>query len=405
MFKNISWTFGSNLIVSLLKWLVVVIIAKILTPEDVGAYSLAFAISAPITLFANMKLRSLFITEDSKDQFNDFLRARDLLSILSFFVLVLISVIFYQEYFYLIVVVSLMKIFDLQSDMYYALPHRESEMTYIGKLIILKNLVLFIPFLISILLMKSLLLSLAVQLIAQIVFFYMIEKKRISKDYNIIYCKPIISNVRNIIYLGIPLGVVQMLFSLNASYPRFLLEYYESLKVLGYFSAIAYILTIGNMMLSAISQTFLPILSNKIKKKDYLSFRRILYLHLGLTSIGLGVSFFVLLYYFGSPLLGAIYGREYAAYIDILLLLSVALAINMLSWNFDTALLAMRYISVQPKLSIIVLIINLILGYLLISTYGIHGATYTIIITNSVQLILRMIFVEIKYSYLIKQIK
>src|SRR5699024_10912569 len=180
--RNISWTFGSNLIVSFTKWLILVIIARLLTPEDVGAYSLAFAITAPVTLFANMKLRSLFITEEKND-FIDYINTRNILSFLSFIVLVLIALFIYPQYFYIIILVGLIKLYDLQSDLYYALPHKEEDMDYIGKLMIGKHIITLFTFLITLLITKKLVFALLVQLTIQILFLLFVEKKKIREKY------------------------------------------------------------------------------------------------------------------------------------------------------------------------------------------------------------------------------
>ena len=393
--RNISWIFIANLIVSLTKWLIVVVIARVLTPEDVGAYSLAFAIGAPVTLFANMKLRSLFITEEKYD-ISDYLYSRSIVSVFAFIVLLLIALFIYPQYFYIIILVGLMKIFDLQSDMYYAIPHKEEDMNYIGKLMIIKHLLTFIAFFVTLLITKDLVISLIIQLIFQILFLYLIEKKNIEDKYNVNSNTFIFKNIKKIIMMGLPLGFVQLLYSFNTSYPRYLLEFFESAEILGYFSAIAYILTIGNLMMNAVSQNFLPYLARKLEKKEYKSFKKNVFINLTIFSLGLGTILILFSYIFGEMFLSFIYGVEYAEYADILILMSFALTINFVSWNFDTALLALRYISVQPKISVVILVINLMVGYILISNYGIYGATSTIIITNSIQLILRAYFVYVK---------
>lgn len=391
--RNISWIFGANLIASFTKWLILVVIAKILTPADVGAYSLAFAIGAPVTLFANMKLRSLYITE-RKNDFNDYINARSILSLLAFIVLLCIGFCIYPEYLFVIILVGLIKIFDLQSDLYYALPHKEEDMDYIGKLMISKHIITFFAFGITLFVSKDLVISLSMQLIFQVLFLILVEKKSIRYKYYKKERKFVLGNVKKVILIGLPLGFVQMIFSFNASYPRYLLEFLESAEVLGYFSAIVYLVTIGNMMMNAVSQNFLPILSNKIKRKEYKSFKKNLYVNLTLVSLGLGVILILFSYLFGEFFLEIVYGAEYANYVDILILMSIAISVNFISWNFDTALLAMRYISIQPKISIAALILNVIVGYLLISKYGIYGATYTVIIINFVQLVLRIVFVN-----------
>ncbi|TDL32838.1 hypothetical protein E2R51_09210 [Jeotgalibacillus sp. S-D1] len=393
--KNITWLFTANLIVSLTKWLMLVIIARTLTPEAVGAYSLAFALGAPITLLANMKLRSLYITEE-KINFSDYMYTRYIFSLIAFIILFVIGTLIYPKYFLIIMLVGLIKIFDLQSDLYYALPHKKQDMNYIGKLLITKHLNSLLAFLITILFTRDLAISLLVQLIFQILFLFLIEKRKITKIY-----KPIIGNskledVKRVILLGIPLGLVQMLFSLNTSYSRYLLEFFESAEILGYFSAMAYILTVGNMLVNAVSQNFLPILSKLIKEKKIAAFKKYVFFKLSIFSTLIGVFTILFSYFIGETFLTIVYGIEYAKYTDILILMSFALSINFISWNFDTALLAMRYISVQLKISIIALIANVFIGYFLIKSFGIHGASYTIIIINSIQLLLRGCFVYLR---------
>ncbi|WP_343033674.1 lipopolysaccharide biosynthesis protein [Alkalicoccus luteus] len=395
-----SWIFGANLVVAFTKWLIIIIIARILTPTDVGAYALAFAIGAPITLFANMKLRSLFITEDSKS-FSDYLYSRCILNFAAFILLMLIATIIYPQHFYIIFLVGLMKILDLQSDMYYALPHKEGNMNIIGKLMIVKHVFTLFIFLVCVLITNNLIHSLFSQLIAQLLFLYSVEKKYISTKYTLNNESFDTSKILSVIVVGIPLGLVQMMTSFNASFPRFLLEFYESTEVLGYFSVIIYVLLIGNMMMNAISQTFLPYLYNKIKKFEYYHFHKLIFVKLSLFSMFLGIILFLLSHFFGEGFLFIVYGENYAQYSDVLTLMSIALAINIVSWNFDTALLAMRYISIQPKIIFIVLIISLIIGYILINKYGIYGATYTIIIANLLHLILRVFFVKIRLNMLI----
>lgn len=403
LFRNISWTFTANLIVSLIKWLIIVIIARLLTPEDIGAYSLAFAIGAPITLFANMKLRSLYISEE-KNSFSDYINARNLLSIFSFIVLLIIAIFIYPQYFYIILLVGAMKILDLQSDMYYSLPHKEEDMDYIGKLMVVKHLITFIGFFIVLLFTRNLILSLFIQIILQLIYLLFVEKKNILANYLSAKLNFNFKNIKKVILLGLPLGFVQMLFSFNTFYPRYLLEFFESAKILGYFSAISYILIIGNLMINAVSQSFLPLLTKKLKHKNYNSFKKILYINLSIFSLSLGLIIIVISFFFGELALELIYGKEYGSYADILLLMSISLAINLISWNFDTALLAMRYISIQPKITIIILIINIFLTYYLIENYGIYGATYSLIVINSIQLALRWIFVNYKLKKIENQI-
>ncbi|WP_217586556.1 oligosaccharide flippase family protein [Lentibacillus saliphilus] len=399
MIRNLSWIFGANIIVSLSKWFILVVIARILTPEDVGAYSLAFAIGSPITLFANMKLRSLYITETIYG-FSNYMHTRSILSSIAFIFLVVIALVIYPQYFLIIILVGLNKIFDLQSDMYYALPHKEEDMDYIGKLMIIKHVITLLGFFLSLLTLKNLIFALIIQLVLQTLFLYFVEKRSIYKKY-IISTKPIeINNIKQVLLIGVPLGFVQLIVSLNTTYPRYLIEHFESPKTLGYFSAIAYILVIGNLMMNAVSQAYIPFLAKQIKKRNFKSFRLDVFLKLNIFATGLGGVLIAFSLLFGEFFLGFVYGSDYANYADILILMSIAMTFAFIGWIFDVALIAMRYISIQPKISFVILLINLIIGYELIKAYGVYGATYTLIVTNILQVILRAFFVNRRINHL-----
>jgi O-antigen/teichoic acid export membrane protein len=399
--KGLSWVFFANIIVAFSKWLMVILIANFLSPREVGIYTLAFAIGAPITLFANMKLRSLYITEE-KENFTDYIAARNAMSILALIILCLVGGIIYPQYFFIIILVGLSKILDLQSDMYYALPHKSSQMSEISKLMILKHLVMLIAFSLSLFITKNLTFSLIIMLVAQVLILYFVEILFIRKKHH--YKAEIKSkNIKIILLLGLPLGAVQMLVSINTSFPRYLLEYFTSPDVLGYFAAIAYIMTIGNMFMSSISQNFLPIISNEFKGKNYLSVKNLIFVKLTIFSALLGIILILFSYTLGEYFLELVYGQEYADYTDILIILSYAMTINFIGWNFDTGLMATKYISVQPKITLFVLLITVIISPYLIINNGIYGAAYTLLLTNSIQLILKVYFLNKRLNHLLKK--
>lgn len=394
--KNVSWIFIANIFVSLTKWLILVLIAKFLSPKEVGIYALTLSVTAPVTLFANMKLRSLYVTGDNEGFFN-YIYSRNGITVLTIIILFLTAIIFYPEYFMITLLVGATKILDLQSDMYYALPHKGKEMDLIAKLMIVKHLSILLSFLVTMVLSENLILSLFIQLIVQALFLYFIEIRVINSKYK--YLKDYsIKTVKKILILGLPLGFVQMLVSLNTAIPRYLLEIIESPEVLGYFSAIAYIITIGNTMMNSITQNFLPMLSERIADKKYKSYKKLVFIRLPLFSLALGLALIIGSILFGEIFLGLAYGEEYANYNHILIVMSFALTINFISWNFDTALLSLRYISVQPKISSFILVINLLISYFLIKESGIYGASISMIIVNLVQLFLRIFFVRYKLN-------
>ena len=122
-------------------------------------------------------------------------------------------------------------------------------------------------------------------------------------------------------------------------------------------------------------------------------FIKYLFGYITVLSVVLGVLAVTLSYLLGELILNLVYGQEYVAFSDILVLISISMGFNFISWGYDTALMSMRYIKIQPIISLVTAIVALMIGYFLIKNYGIYGAAYTLIITNIIQLVLRVFFV------------
>jgi len=65
---DFTWVLSGNVLYSACQWGIVLIIAKLGSPAQVGEYALGMAVCAPILLFANLQLRVL-LASDVKDQF------------------------------------------------------------------------------------------------------------------------------------------------------------------------------------------------------------------------------------------------------------------------------------------------------------------------------------------------
>ncbi|ANU20079.1 hypothetical protein BBI15_07550 [Planococcus plakortidis] len=398
--KNLSWIFFANIFSALGKWLIIILIANRLSPVEVGVYSLAFAVSAPIILFGNMKLRSLYITRE--ENIEDYILIRYFMSLVVLFLLSVISYIFYNQYFIIVFLVGLAKILDLQSDIFYAVPHKKNKLEIIGKIMICKQLCILIGFSYVLYFWGNLTLALLTQIFIQVLFVIFIEKKLIYTFKFLTIKKVNMVSFKKILWLGVPLGLVQMIFSANVNIPRYVLEYFEGPKVLGFFSAIMYIITVSNLFMNSVSQVFLPKISRLYKDKNYKKIKEITYIYLSSTALVLGFLMIILTYYFGETLLRIIYGVEYAEYSQVLLVVSISNAIGLLSWNFDTALMGINYITIQLKIVIIVLLLSLPVSIFLISSYGIVGAAFSLAILSFIQLVLRLLFFNIRIKSLIE---
>ncbi|WP_010288438.1 lipopolysaccharide biosynthesis protein [Kurthia massiliensis] len=379
MSRNISWTFLSNIVLAGVKWLMLIALAKWLAPTDVGYYALGLAVASPLTFFANMKLRTLFVSADTP-HYTAYATARNIVGVIVMLILFVIAYVLYYDAWLIIILIGMSKMLDLVSDFMYALPHREQHMARISKIIIAKQGTLMVAFMITLLLTYNLIWTLFIQLVIQFIWLG-IEYVVFVRQYDF-------DRTRNraltwrILSLGIPLGVTQLIVSFNSFLPRYVLEYFTDAETLGYFAAIAYITVIANIVMGAISQNYLHVFKNQHDREDYKDLERTLYVDLGSIAVILsGVTFLISLF-IGKFVLTILYGAAYAQYDWVLMLLSGCLFFNALNWNIDTALTSVGIVKRQLYFVVIASGISIPVTILLIYAFGIKGAAFAMI-TNS----------------------
>jgi len=75
--RNFSWTFTGNLIYAACQWGMLVVLAKLGSPEMVGQFTLGLAVTAPVIMFTNLQLRGIQATDAKGDYvFSDYLGLR-----------------------------------------------------------------------------------------------------------------------------------------------------------------------------------------------------------------------------------------------------------------------------------------------------------------------------------------
>lgn len=288
--------------------------------------------------------------------------------------------------------VAFIKSIELISDMLYAVLHRQNKFETIGKILLLKSLVTITAVLISTYLFSNIYISLVIYILVLITLL-VIEYVYIKRYFTF---KKIEGNeIKRILYAGVPLGLVQLVTSFTASLPVLFLEKTASIELIAVFSSINYLMVIATMFMSTISQVYLVNIKNKLELKDYKGLRNLIYnklLKIGILFSFVGILFTSLL---GSIFIEFIYGDVFAQYSGILVILSIAILFNFISWIADTVLMAMQYYKIQPIIAGIVFIIGLITTFLLVSQYSIYGAAYSLLIINILQAILKLVFSQI----------
>ena len=89
---NVAWTASSNVAYALCQWGMLVAFARLGTPEGLGQFAFALAISAPVMMFLQLQLRTVQVTDTrARFDFADYLTLRAVSSLAGLAIVVAIA--------------------------------------------------------------------------------------------------------------------------------------------------------------------------------------------------------------------------------------------------------------------------------------------------------------------------
>jgi O-antigen/teichoic acid export membrane protein len=377
-----------------------VILAKLGSPEMVGQFALGLAITAPIIIFANLSLRAVQATDAKQAyHFGDYLGLR---VVTSFLALVLISGIgwvagYRQETAWIIFFIGLAKAVEAISDVFYGLFQQHERMDRIAWSMMMKGLLSLVALAIGVYVTNSVLGGVVGLTLMWIVIlvgydvrngFWIFETRDALREQGrrAAELRPQwdISVMHSLIWLTMPLGVATMLVSLNANIPRYFIERYWGQRELGLFTAMAYLTVAGGTVVNALGQSAAPRLARFYATGNRSAFSKLL---LKLVMIGAllgGISLLVVLFG-GRPILTILYKAEYTIHIDVFIWLTIAAAVSYVGSFLGYGMTASRYFRVQPAIFALSVALSCICCFLLVPRFGLLGAAWTILLTSCFQ--------------------
>ncbi len=398
--RNFSWTFIGNAVYAGCQWGMIVLIAKFGSPEMVGQFTLGFAITAPIMMFANLHLRAVQAT-DAKYQFafGDYLGLRIITTGLALLIILAITLIsgYSWQTSLVVLLVSLAKAFDSISDVLHGFIQQHERMDRIAVSLIVKGPLSLILLGVGIYISGNVLWGLFGLVLSWGLVLAVLDFRNVALLLNGtlgLTVKPYwnFKTQRNLIKLSFPLGFVMMLISLNTNIPRYFIEQNLGVGKLGIFAAIAYLMVVINMIVSALGESASPKLAKYYANSESTSFSKLLLQLVGIAAIlaviGVSVAFIG-----GQHILKLLYREEYAEQTNIFILLMVAAGIGYISSFLGYGMTAARYFRIQMPLFGLVTTVSAITCAWLIPTNGLEGAAIALILSAIVQAIVSMLVI------------
>lgn len=385
MRAGFAWALAGNAVSGASQWLLIVLLAKLATPDTVGKYALALAINSPIFLLASLNLRTIQATEVTQERpFSFYLSLRLLACCLA---LAASGATIWLgghrgETAATILMLACARFVDGVSETFYGRLQQQERMDQIAKSLMARSLLALLALGGIVRLTQSAFLAaLGVCLAASAVLvcydLWTIRTPGESRLALLARIRPrssgLAAHSRFVIHLAGPSAVLLALVSLNANLPRYWLARHVSERAVGLFSALAYVTVAGNTVVMALGQAASSRMAHSYASGNWTQFLRI-GLALAAAALAAGGALIAIAGFGGAGLLALLYGSDYARETGSFLWLMVAGAFSYLASAAGYVLSSARcYLPQLPVHGATVLATALAL-LLLVPGHGLEGA-------------------------------
>lgn len=388
--SSFSWSLAGNLVYAGSQWAMLVVLAKLGTPEMAGQLSIALAITVPAVMLSNLQLRVVQAT-DSAGQvpFATYLGLRIATTALALAGIAVATAAggYRREVVQVVLAIAAAKAADCISDVAYGHLLKHERVRRIAQSMILRGVLALCAFAATVALTRNLVAASAAMAAAWFA---------VALAYDLPACFATertlapgapgtsLREALRIARISLPLGVAMCLVSLSLNIPRYFIESALGEHALGVFTALASLYTAGTLVIGTIGSASAR-LSRLIEGGDRAGFQALLgRLTAGAAFIGaLGVAVAV---FAGRTFLTLVFSRAYAQDEAVFFWLMVASAAGYVAAVLNIGLNAIRWFSVQAPLFAAVCAATAAAAATLVPRLGLRGGALAMLAGMLVQL-------------------
>jgi O-antigen/teichoic acid export membrane protein len=392
--RNFSWTLAGNVVSGACQWGQLIVLAKLVRPELVGQFALAFAITAPVMLAANLGLRTVQVTDArGRYLFADFVALRLITVAIALLTIMAIGRLagFSGGMMALLLIVGASKGIDAVGDIVHGAFQQAEWMEPIGKGLMLNGAISLAALALAVNVTGSVVWGAVGSAFGSVValLVYNVPVYRLwSRASTITRGRLRWASLVRVAALAAPLGVAYLLTSLNPNIPTYVIARIEGERDLGIYAALAYLTVAGHTVVSAAANVALPRLALLHAEGDLVLFRQIILKLIG-AAVALGVMAWLVFWTAGGPLLRLVYRPEYAAYDGLLLWLIAGMTVAFVVWFLDAGLAAVHRFGIQAPINFAMVTTCSATCLLLIPRYGLDGAAWAVCLSLLLQAALK----------------
>jgi O-antigen/teichoic acid export membrane protein len=395
---NFGWVLAGNVIYSACQWGIIVALARLGSQEQVGQYTLALAITAPVFLLTGLQLNSVVATDAPHTHpFARYLELRILTTVVALAAVAAIVLIgrYPGATTPTILVIAVLKAFDAISDIFSGLLQQRKRMDRVAigfvvngtlSLVLVGGAALITHNVVAVALGSatgSAIAMLSVNIPSGVALWRTIESP-LEAFRATVGAK--MRSLGNLFVAVIPLGTVMFLISLNTNVPRYLIAGRLGTEGVGIYSALAYTLLASTTIVLAMGQAAAPHLATQFANGEVRSF---VGLQLRLAGFGaiIGTITLVFAVAVGEPFLRLVYGAAYASAQHLFEIMAAAAGISFIGSFLGYGMTAARQFAIQVPLFVVTTSVTILGCIVLIPQLGLAGAAWATIASGVVQVV------------------
>lgn len=376
--RGAAFAAAGNIVYACCQWAVLVVVAKLGTPDLLGQFSLGMSLTAPVILFSGLNLRAVQVSDARGEYpFREYLVLRGGTTAAAVIALTLaIAGLGYRgQVAVVIAMVAIAKGLDSITDVYLGRWQREQRLDAVSLVYAVNGVASTGGVFVVLLLTRNLPGSLAAFAAGSALALWMavrvdrtIPRRRGPRPLE--FC-----HLRQLARVALPLGPVMLMAALNTNVPRYFVAIHQGTHGLGIFAALSYFVLAGTTLIAAAGQSLTPGMADDYQKGDVNAYLRSVALFVLIATI-FGAAGIVLVALAGRTLLTVFYSEEYAAAAAVLPIVMAAAAVGYVASALGHALTAARRFSVQVPLLIVVLATTAVACTILVPRFGLSGAAW-----------------------------
>jgi O-antigen/teichoic acid export membrane protein len=396
---DFSWTFVGNAIYAAGQFATLMLLTKMVRPEQVGQYALGLALVYPVMMLSNMQLRSVMNSStNDRARFGHYLSLRLLTTFSAFAVILGITRILRYDRELTAVVLMVGAAYGIEtiSDVYYARLQLHDRMAEISKSLMARAILSVFALAAATYLTRSVVWGIAGVAAARAVVLFGYDTREqthvLRKQTKWFLLNGELaprfdaSEQRKLLWRSLPLGIVVLLTTLNSSIPSFFIKHGIGERDLGIFSAVGLTISVGNMAVVSLGQSAFTRLSRAYAGGNVTAFASLLFVLLT-CGAGLGVCGMLISKFGGREILTLLFRPEYAERADLLPWIMAAGAVLFMAQFLGFGLTAAGFYHSQVYLNILADVSLVVACYWMVAGKGLLGAILAMLIAAAVQLV------------------